>query len=84
MQLICHARENCLDLIRKEGADKKSTAKILEYGVNGLGLSLMVVTFAGGAGIAKGAQASAGVGSAVVGQRLLEGLKRFRVLVPLG
>ncbi|WP_427895983.1 ABC transporter [Kribbella sp. GL6] len=61
-----------LDLVRKEGADKKSTAKILEYGVNGLGLSLMVVMFASAAGIPKGAQTSAGVGSAVVGQRLLE------------
>ncbi|MEU4197229.1 AAA family ATPase [Kribbella sp. NPDC026611] len=61
-----------LDLIRKEGGSKKSTAKILEYGVNGLGLSLMVATFASAAGIPKGAEASAGVGSAVVGQRLLE------------
>ncbi|WP_327633118.1 ABC transporter [Kribbella sp. NBC_00482] len=61
-----------LDLVRNEGADKKSTARILEYGVNGLGLSLMVVVFASGAGIPKGAQASAGAGSAVVGRRLLE------------
>lgn len=61
-----------LDLVRKEGADKKSTARILEYGVNGLGLSLMVVVFASGTGIPKGAQASAGAGSAVVGRRLLE------------
>jgi ribosomal protein L29 len=61
-----------LDLVRKEGADKRSTARILEYGVNGLGLSLMVVLFASGAGIPKAAEASAGVGSAVVGQKLLE------------
>jgi hypothetical protein len=61
-----------LDLIRTEGAEKKSTAKILEYGVNGLGLSLMVVLFASEAGIPKGAEAGAGAGSAVVGQRLLE------------
>lgn len=61
-----------LDVVRREGADKKSTARILEYGVNGLGLSLMVVVFASGTGIPKGAQASAGAGSAVVGKRLLE------------
>lgn len=60
-----------LDLIRKEGADKRSTARLLEYGVNGLGLSLMVVIFASEAGIPKGAEASAGAGSAVVGQKLL-------------
>ncbi len=61
-----------LDLVRKEGADKRSTARILEYGVNGLGLSLMVVIFASGTGIPKAAEASAGAGSAVVGQKLLE------------
>ncbi|HET6986787.1 MAG TPA: AAA family ATPase, partial [Kribbella sp.] len=61
-----------LELVRREGADKRSTARILEYGVNGLGLSLMVVIFASGAGIPKAAEASAGAGSAVVGQKLLE------------
>jgi len=61
-----------LELVRREGADKKATARILEYGVDGLGLSLMVTTFASAAGVPKGAEASAGVGSAVVGQRLLE------------
>jgi hypothetical protein len=61
-----------LEVIRKEGGAKKSTARILEYGLNGLGLSLMVVVFARGAGIPKGAEASVGAGSAVVGQRLLE------------
>lgn len=65
-------QESVLELVRSEGADKKSTARILEYGVNGLGLSLMVVVFASGAGIPKGAEASVGAGSAVVGQRLLD------------
>jgi hypothetical protein len=61
-----------LEVIRKEGGARKSTARILEYGVNGLGLSLMVAVFARETGIPKGAEASAGAGSAVVGQRLLE------------
>jgi hypothetical protein len=61
-----------LDLVRTEGADKKSTARILEYGVDGLGLSLMVVVFASETGIPKTAEAGAGAGSAVVGMRLLE------------
>jgi hypothetical protein len=61
-----------LDVIRREGGAKKSTARILEYGLNGLGLSLMVVVFAHGTGIPKGAETSAGAGSAIVGQRLLE------------
>lgn len=61
-----------LDLVRKEGADKRSTARILAYGVNGLGLSLMIVIFASTAGIPTGAEVGAGLGTAVVGQKLLE------------
>jgi len=56
-----------LDLIRKEGADKRSTARILEYGVNGLGLSLIVAIFASTAEVS-----DAEAGTAVVGQKLLE------------
>ncbi|TCC55290.1 AAA family ATPase [Kribbella pittospori] len=61
-----------LDLIRKEGAEKRGTARLLQYGVNGLALSLVVALFASDADIPTGADASSGVGSAVVGQRLLE------------
>ncbi|ONI75985.1 ABC transporter [Kribbella sp. ALI-6-A] len=60
-----------LELVRKEGADKRSTARILAYGVNGLGLSLMIVIFASTAGIT-GAEVGVGAGTAVVGQKLLE------------
>jgi energy-coupling factor transporter ATP-binding protein EcfA2 len=57
-----------LDLVRKEGADKRSTARILAYGVNGLGLALMIVVFASTAG---GTEGGVGAGSAVVGEKLL-------------
>ncbi|TWD82684.1 hypothetical protein FB561_3824 [Kribbella amoyensis] len=60
-----------LDLVRQEGADKRSTARILAYGVNGLGLSLMIVIFASTAGLS-GAEVGVGAGTAVVGQKLLE------------
>ncbi len=61
-----------LDLVRQEGADKRSAARILAYGVNGLGLALMVVIFASTAGIPTGAEVGVGAGTAVVGQKLLE------------
>jgi len=60
-----------LELVRKEGADKRSTARILAYGVNGLGLALMIVIFASTAGLT-GAEVGVGAGTAVVGQKLLE------------
>jgi hypothetical protein len=60
-----------LDLVRKEGADKRSTARILAYGVNGLGLALMIVVFASSAGVT-GSKGGVGAGTAEVGRKLLE------------
>lgn len=59
-----------LDLVRTEGADKRSTARFLAYGVNGLGVTLMVVVFAGSGGVT-GAEVGIAGGTAVVGQRIL-------------
>ena len=61
-----------LELVRREGADKRATARVLSYGVNGLGIALMIVVFASTAGIPTGAEVGVGVGTAVVGQKLLE------------
>jgi len=60
-----------LDLVRTEGADKRTTARFLAFGVNGLSVSLMVVVFAHTAGVT-GAEAGIAGGSAVIGQKLLE------------
>ena len=60
-----------LDLVRSEGADKRSTARVLALGVNGLSVALMVVVFAHTAGLS-GAEVGIAGGSAVVGQKLLE------------
>jgi hypothetical protein len=60
-----------LDMVRKEGADKRTSARFLAYGVNGLGVALMVVVFASTAGLT-GAEVGIAGGSAVLGQKLLE------------
>lgn len=60
-----------LQMVRSQGADKRSTARFLAYGVNALGVALMVVVFAYTAGIT-GAEAGIAGGSALVGQKLLE------------
>jgi hypothetical protein len=64
-------QQDVLDMVRTEGADKKSTARFLAFGVNGLSVALMVVVFANTAGIT-GAEVGIAGGSAVVGQKLLE------------
>ncbi|MFI5709153.1 dynamin family protein [Kribbella sp. NPDC051620] len=65
-------QEGVFELIRQEGADKRSTARILAYGENGLGLALMISIFASTASVPAGSKATTGVSTAVVGQRLLD------------
>jgi dynamin family protein len=60
-----------LEMVRTEGADKRTSARFLAYGVNGLSVALMVVVFAHTAGLT-GAEAGIAGGSAVLGQKLLE------------
>ncbi len=60
-----------LDLVRSEGADKRSTARLLSFGVNGAGLVVMVAVFAHTGGLTGGEVAVAG-GTSALGQRLLE------------
>ena len=64
-------QRDVFDLVREEGADKRSTARFLAFGVNGLSVALMVVVFAHTAGVT-GTEAGIAGGSAVVGQKLLE------------
>ena len=60
-----------LDLVRTEGAGKRSTARVLSLGVNGAGLVVMVAVFSQTGGLTGGEVAVAG-GTTAVGQRLLE------------
>jgi hypothetical protein len=60
-----------LDLVRSEGADKRSTARILSFGVNGAGFVVMVAVFAQTGGLTGGEIAVAG-GTSALGQRVLE------------
>lgn len=60
-----------LQLVGEVGADKKSTARFIALGVNGLGLALMMVVFSQTGGIT-GAEVGIAGGSAVLAQRLLE------------
>ncbi|HSP02767.1 MAG TPA: dynamin family protein [Acidimicrobiales bacterium] len=62
-----------LDLLREEGAGKRTTAKILSYGLNGAALVLMVGVFAQTGGLT-GAEVAIAGGSTAVGSTLLEAL----------
>lgn len=58
-------------LVREVGMAKRGRARALAFGVNGLGVALMVVTFAHTGGLV-GAEVGIAAGTAVVAQRVLE------------
>ena len=60
-----------LDLVADEGMGKRSKARFLALGVNGVGVALMIVVFAHTGGLV-GAEVGVAGGTAVLAQRILE------------
>ncbi len=60
-----------LELVRSEGAGKRTRARTLSWGVNGVGAVVMVAVFASTGGLTGGEVVVAG-GTTAVGQRVLE------------
>ncbi|HRW19859.1 MAG TPA: dynamin family protein [Dermatophilaceae bacterium] len=72
-RLVREWQDDVLELVRGEGQDRRTTAKVAAYGVNGVGVILMLVTFAHTGGVS-GAEAGIAGGSAVLAQKLLEAI----------
>lgn len=64
-------QSDVLDLVREQGAQRRGTARALSFGVNALGVSLMVLAFASTGGLT-GVEVGIAGGTAVVAQKLLE------------
>ena len=62
-----------LELVRAEGKDRRTTARMLAFGVNGLAVVLMLVAFSQTFGLS-GAEVGVAGGAAVLAQRLLEAI----------
>jgi hypothetical protein len=62
-----------LELVRNEGRDRRTTARIAAYGINGVGLLLMLISFAHTAGLS-GAEVGIAGGTAVLAQKVLEAI----------
>ncbi|MBE3074325.1 MAG: ABC transporter, partial [Actinobacteria bacterium] len=62
-----------LVLVRAEAKDRRTTARVLSFGVNGVGVILMLLVFSHTAGLSGGEVGIAG-GSAVLAQRILEAI----------
>ncbi len=66
-------QDDVLDLVRERGAGKRTTARVLAFGVNGIGVALMIVLFAQTGGVTGGEVAVAS-GTAALSQTLLNAL----------
>jgi hypothetical protein len=63
-----------LDLVRREGAGRRTTARVAAYGVNATGLIVMIAVFASTAFIPTGAEIGVAGGTTVLSQKVLEAL----------
>jgi len=61
------------ELVREEGAGKRTTARLASLGVNGAGLTVMLAVFAQTGGLT-GAEIAVAGGTSAVGQRVLEAI----------
>jgi hypothetical protein len=60
-----------LNLVADEGMSKRSRARFLAFGVNGVGVALMILVFAHTGGLV-GAEVGVAGGTAILAQRVLE------------
>jgi hypothetical protein len=63
-----------LDLVRREGAARRTNARIAAYGVNATGLIVMIAVFASTAFIPTGAEVGVAGGTTLLSQKVLEAL----------
>jgi hypothetical protein len=62
-----------LDLVRAQSSSRRTTARVLSFGVNGVSVVLMLLVFSHTGGLSGGEVGIAG-GSAVLSQRILEAI----------
>ncbi|MDR6861917.1 hypothetical protein J2X64_000298 [Phycicoccus sp. 3266] len=72
-RLVRDWQGDVLDLVRREGKDRRTTARIAAYGLNGVGVILMLVAFAHTGGLV-GAEVGIAGGTAVLAQKVLEAI----------
>jgi hypothetical protein len=72
-RLVREWQGEVLDVVRAEGRDRRTTARIAAYGVNGIGVILMLVAFAHTGGLV-GAEVGIAGGTAVLAQKVLEAI----------
>jgi hypothetical protein len=70
-RLVRDWQRGVMELVRTQGSDQRTKARVLSFGVNGVGAALMIVVFAQTAGLT-GAELGIAGGTSLLAQRLLE------------
>lgn len=70
-RMVAHWSDDVNELVREVGQSKRAKARILSFGVNGVGAVLMLAVFAGTGGLT-GAEAGVAGGTAPVAGKLLD------------
>jgi hypothetical protein len=72
-RLVRDWQQEVLDMVRAESNDRRTTARVLSFGANGVGVILILLVFSQTGGLSGGEPRPAG-GSAVLAQRILEAI----------
>lgn len=73
-RLVRDWQGDVLDIVRSEGADRRTNARIAAYGVNGIGLFLMLVSFAHTGGMLVAPEVAIAGGTTALAQKVLEAI----------
>jgi hypothetical protein len=73
-RLVRDWQRGVLDLVRKEGGDKRFVARTAAYAVNATGLAVMIAVFASTAFIPTGLEVATGAGTTVAAQAVLQAI----------
>lgn len=73
-RLVRDWQDDVLDIVRGEGANRRTNARVAAYGVNGIGLFLMLVSFAHTGGVLVAPEVAIAGGTTALAQKVLEAI----------
>lgn len=73
-RLVRDWQGDVLDIVRAEGGNRRTNARIAAYGVNGIGLFLMLVSFAHTGGVLVAPEVAIAGGTTALAQKVLEAI----------
>ncbi len=73
-RLVRDWQSDVLDIVRAEGSNRRVNARIAAYGVNGIGLFLMLVSFAHTGGVLVAPEVAIAGGTTALAQKVLEAI----------